>query len=220
MVQKSQQPGARRGRSRATLPFSSSLEVGSGSDEVLRALFDACRASASEVLAELWEADVESLCGERWKPRPRSKVTRAGWCGCQITLGGERVSLRRPRVRSVRGKEIELPSFKAAAASDLLDRDAIEDVASSITTGIYPPGRHTRDSIAESFVSLLSRRMAAVHAIPRTDFEPGLLVATVDFPDQSFLGAVGIYGVTAFSAGQRFGRTEYTEYRDDEGQGG
>jgi hypothetical protein len=189
MLQRSNKEGADASRARALDP---SLSVGTGSDELEGALVESCRRSASDVLGELWEADVERLCGERWKPRPRARFARAGWCGCQLILGGERVSLRRPRVRSNRGKEMELPSVRAAASRDLLDRGAVEDIAAAITTGAYPPGRHPREPIAEEFVERLAGRMSAVHAMPRSEFEPGLLVSAIDFPDQTFLGAVGI----------------------------
>jgi hypothetical protein len=196
MAEKTNHPTPRRAESRRAdaggLVFGPSLALCSGSDELDRALVDAYRLSATDVLAELWEADVERLCGERWKPRPRSRVTRAGWCGCQITLGGERVSLRRPRVRSVKGREIELPTFKAASSHDLLDRAAVEDITAVVTTGAFPPGRHLRKPIAADFVEGLANRMSAVQAIPRARFEPGLLIASIDFPDQTFLGAVGI----------------------------
>ena len=192
MAKKTRQGTTTASGGQAGFGFGPDLAVGCGSDELQAALTGAYRTSAQDVLSELWEADVERLCGERWKPRPRSKVTRAGWCACQIFLGGERVSLRRPRVRSVKGKEIELPTVKAAADRDLLDRAALEDVTASITTGAFPPARHSRDEIAADFVTGLSARMSAVQAIPRGNFEPGLLVASIDFPDQSFLGAVGI----------------------------
>jgi len=174
------------------LAFGPSLGLGSSSDELERALVDAYRISATDVLAELWESDVERLCGERWKPRPRSRVSRAGWCACKIVLGGESVSLRRPRVRSVKGRELELLTFKATAERDLLDRAALEDVTAVVTTGVFPPNRHPRDSIAADFVEGLANRMSAVQAMPRAKFEQGLLVASIDFPDQTFLGAVGV----------------------------
>jgi transposase-like protein len=168
------------------------LALRSCSEEVETALCDWSRAAAKEVLAELWEADVERLCGERWKPRPRSKVTRAGWCKSDITLGRQRVEVRRPRVRSVQGKEIELPTFKAASRRDLLDRSALEDVTASVTTGSFPRDRFPRERIPEEFVDQLASRLGAEHAVPKGAFDTGLLIAPIDFPDQSFLGAVGI----------------------------
>ena len=181
-----------RGVETSQSTFGPSLGLGSGSDELGRALVDAYRISATDVLAELWESDVERLCGERWKPRPRSRVSRAGWCACKIVLGGESVSLRRPRVRSVKGRELELLTFKATAERDLLDRAALEDVTAVVTTGVFPPNRHPRDPIAADFVEGLANRMSAVQAMPRAKFEQGLLIASIDFPDQTFLGAVGV----------------------------
>jgi hypothetical protein len=185
-----QTSGPRRAKGR--FAFGPSFALASDAEELERALLAAYRSSATEVLGELWEADVERLCGERWKPRPRSKVTRAGWCSCQIMLGGERVSLRRPRVRSTQGREIELPTFKVAAGRDLLGREAVEDVTAAITTGSFPLGRHHRDAIGLDFVERLADRMSAVQAVARGSFERGLLIASLDFRDQTFLGAVGI----------------------------
>jgi putative transposase len=187
-----QRPSRAKGTGDEPFPIDPSIDLGAGSDELERAILESFRRSAVDVLGELWEEDVRRLCGERWKPRPRARFARAGWCGCQIVLGGDRVSLRRPRVRSNRGKELELPSFWAAASRDLLDRGAVEDITATITTGAFPPGRYPREPIAEQFVERLAGRMSAVHAMPRSGFEPGLLVAAVDFPDQTFLGAVGI----------------------------
>jgi putative transposase len=177
---------------RGRFAFAPTLGLGSGPDELERALLDAYRISAKDVLGELWKADVERLCGERWKPRPSSKAARAGWCACEIVLAGERVLLRRPRVRSVKGTEIDLPTFKVVSTRDVLDRGAVEDVTAAITTGTFPPGRHAREPIAADFVAGLAGRMSATQSKPRDNFEPGILISTVEFPDQSFLGAVGI----------------------------
>jgi len=172
--------------------FGPSLELGSCRDEVEHAILGAYRTAALEVLGELWEANVESLCGLRWQRRVKPKMTRAGWCACQLTLGGERLDVRRPRVRSNKGKEVELPTIKAATQRDMLDRAAVEDVTAAVTTGTYPLDRHRRDEIAVDFVEGLINRVSAGQASFRGQFAPGLLIGAVDFPDQSFLGAVSI----------------------------
>ena len=107
-------------------------------EEIEAGLIAWCAQAGRRVLQELWEADVEALCGQRWRPRPRSRVARAGWCYSEIAIGGERAKLRRPRVRSHKGREVELPSYRAAAERDLLDRDTVEAVVSAITTGSSP----------------------------------------------------------------------------------
>ena len=192
MAQSTRRSETRGTAQTAGLGFSAPLALKSCSEELETALASWSRAAAQEVLSELWEADVERLCGQRWKPRPRSKVTRAGWCKSEITLGGQRVEVRRPRVRSVQGKEIELPTFRAAGKADLLDRDALEDLTASITTGSFPNDRFPRERIPGEFVARLALRLGGDHAVPKGAFDAGLLISPIDFPDQSFLGAVGI----------------------------
>lgn len=172
--------------------FDPPLVLRSCADEFSNGLRDWCRAAATEVLEELWLEDVERLCGERWKPRSRAKVARAGWCATDIVLGAERISVRRPRVRSAQGREVELPSFRAAADEDFLSRPVIEDVCAAVATGSFPEQRYTRGSILTAFVDQLVGRLGALHAAPKGVFDPGLLIHGVTFPDQSFLGALGI----------------------------
>jgi len=162
------------------------------SDELFEELLGWCRNASEEVLSEMWAADVENLCGERWKPRPRSKVARAGWCRTDIVLGNKRITVRRPRVRSAQGREVDLPSFKAAAASDFLSREVIEDACAMVTTGSFPEARYPRDPIHATFTEHLVLRLGALHATPKGEFDPGLLISSVTFPDQTFLGALGI----------------------------
>lgn len=172
--------------------FGPALEMGTGKDELESALVDAYRLVAADVLAELWESDLERLCGMRWRRNPSSEMTRAGKRICRIVLGGEQVALRRPRVRSANGRETELPAYATASERDLLDRSAIEDVTAFVTTGAFPHDRSSREPTAAEFIERLANRMSPALATPRGGFEPGLLIASIDFSDQTFLGAVGI----------------------------
>jgi hypothetical protein len=47
------------------------------------------------------------------------------------------IGLRRPRVRGVKGSELRLPSFEAAAKADPLDRHTLEAMASGVTMRRY-----------------------------------------------------------------------------------
>jgi len=173
-------------------PFKPSLEIRPGKDELESALASAYRLVATDVISDLWETDLERLCGMRWRPNPSSEMTRAGKRICQIVLGGKSVFLKRPRVRSVDGHETELPAYTAASQQDLLDRSAIEDVTAFVTTGAFPPGRTSRNPIAAEFVERLATRVAGALMAPCNRFEPGLLISSIDLSDQTFLGAVGI----------------------------
>ena len=186
--------GAAGGQSTAAsrFRFQPPLVMRSCADELFDELLNWCRDASQEVLSEMWAADVERLCGERWKPRPRSKVARAGWCRTDIVLGNKRISVRRPRVRSAQGREVDLPTFKTAAATDFLSREVIEDACAVVTTGSFPEMRYPRTQIHATFTDNLVMRLGVLHATPKGEFDPGLLISAVTFPDQSFVGAIGI----------------------------
>ncbi len=62
--------------------------------------FDLCFDAGSQVLTAMMEQDREDLCGPRWKRDPNRSAGRAGTTESQVTLGGRRVPIRRPRPMS------------------------------------------------------------------------------------------------------------------------
>jgi hypothetical protein len=99
--------------------------------------FELCFDAGSQVLTAMMERDREDLCGPRWKRDPDRSAGRAGTTRSEVTLGGRRVPVRRPRVRTQDGQEMELPSFAFAAKRDPLDRQALNAVACGISTRKY-----------------------------------------------------------------------------------
>ena len=83
--------------------------------------FDLCIDAGRQVLDAMMEQDREALCGPRWKRDPARRAGRAGTTTSEVTLGGRRVPIPRPRVRSTAGQEVELPSFVFAATRDPLN---------------------------------------------------------------------------------------------------
>ena len=94
-----------------------------------RSFFDLCIDAGQQVLASMMEQDREDLCGPRWKRAPDRKAGRAGTTQSEVTLGGRRIAVRRPRVRSQEGEEHSLPSFAFASSRDPLDRHTLDAVA-------------------------------------------------------------------------------------------
>ena len=76
-----------------------------------RSYFDLCIRAGQQVLAAMMEQDRTELCGPRWKRDPDRRAGRAGTAPSEVTLGGRRIQMTRPRVRSQAGQEVELPSF-------------------------------------------------------------------------------------------------------------
>src|SRR4051812_11598862 len=73
------------------------------------------------VLHELMEAEVEEVVGPKGRHDPDRLAVRHGHDAGEVTLGGRRVPVDRPRARSVDGAdEVELQSYGHFAARDRL----------------------------------------------------------------------------------------------------
>src|SRR2546428_4252956 len=78
------------------------------------------------VVHELFEAEVTRLAGPKGKHDPERQAYRHGQESRQVTLGGRRVQVDKPRGRRVVGEEVELRTFRAFAGPDLLSAAALE----------------------------------------------------------------------------------------------
>src|SRR2546427_3329232 len=63
-----------------------------------------------ETLRVMLEDDRRRLCGPKGRPDPEREATRYGYDDGSVVLGGRRVSVRKPRVRTVAGEEVVLRS--------------------------------------------------------------------------------------------------------------
>ena len=129
-----------------------------------RSYFELCIRAGQQVLDAMMEQDRTELCGPRWKRDPERRAGRAGTTSSEVTLGGRRIRMTRPRVRSQTGEEVELPSFAFASQRDPLDAQTVNAVACGISTRTYarslePPagGGHGAGDIEERGLAPLCR---------------------------------------------------------------
>ena len=89
---------------------------------VREGLLAASAAVGLEVMAELMQAEVTSLAGPKGRHNADRTATRHGTEPGAVTLGGRRVPVRRPRVRTVGddATEVTLESYTTFADTDLL----------------------------------------------------------------------------------------------------
>lgn len=102
------------------------------------ALFELVLGSGLGVLQALLEQEREQLCGARYRHDAKRKASRAGYAdAAELVLGGRRVAVKRPRVRSSDGKEVPLPSWERFAAEDPLNQRAVEQMVLGVATRKY-----------------------------------------------------------------------------------
>ncbi len=90
------------------------------------------------VMAELLEEEVDDVVGRRGKHDPERAAVRHGHESGEVTLGGRRVQVERPRVRSADGRhEIGLQTYEHFADRDPLSRVVLERMLAGVSTRRY-----------------------------------------------------------------------------------
>src|SRR6266436_7768985 len=79
---------------------------------VREALYDTVIGAGLACVDEVLEAERVVLCGERYEHLAERQALRAGHVASSLVLGGRRVAVQRPRVRSVAGGELRFPSWR------------------------------------------------------------------------------------------------------------
>lgn len=180
------------------LPLLAALE------DVEHAFVGVCIEAGERVLGAMMEQDRTALCGLAWKPDAGRPGRRAGSTESPVTLGGRRILVRRPRVRSRGGEELGLPSYEAAARRDPLDRQTLASLAAGVSTRRYgrtleglPPGRAQRatskSAVSRRFVALTEKQLAEWLSQPLDALD--LVLVMIDgivFRDHTILVALGV----------------------------
>jgi putative transposase len=126
-----------------------------------------------QVFQAMLAEDVARLVGAKGRHNPDRTAVRHGTEPGQVTLGGRRVRIRRPRVRSAGGaRELPVPTYQAFAATELLDQLALERMLAKLSTrrypaGLEPVGTQVAQAAAGTSKSAVSRRFVAAteHAL-------------------------------------------------------
>lgn len=127
-------------------------------------LHDAVVSAGLSVLAAMLEEERTKLCGPRYAHASGRVASRGGHADGELAMGGRRVRVRRPRVRSVEGNEVALETWERFSQADPLTPRAVEQMVLGVSTRKYrrsiepaPPGVATRGTSK----SAVSRRFVA-----------------------------------------------------------
>jgi len=99
-------------------------------------LLELAVASGLKVLTTMLEEDRTVICGARYQHQVERHASRAGTVPSEVVLGGRKVAIRRPRVRTT-GTEVPLPTFQLMASEDPLNRRIVEQMLVGVATRQY-----------------------------------------------------------------------------------
>jgi putative transposase len=130
------------------------------------------------VLSELLAADVDRLVGPKGRHNPDRTAVRHGTQPGQVTLGGRRVRVDRPRVRTVDGtQEVSVPAWEVFTSTELLDQLALERMLAKLSTRRYRAGLEPVGSRIEQAATGTSRSAVSRRFVTATERALGELLA-------------------------------------------
>ena len=120
-------------------------------------------ATGLAVMAAMFEAEITEACGAKGKHNPDRAAVRHGSEKGSVTLGGRRVSVTRPRARTVDGHEVPLASYAHFASEDLLSQVVMEQMLAGLATRRHartaePVGEQVTGKQKSTSKSAVSRR--------------------------------------------------------------
>jgi len=159
-----------------------------------------------DVMDAFMQAEATERVGPKGKHDKEREAYRHGSEAGAVTLGGRRVEVRRPRVRSTDGKEVALESYQTFASTDLLTEHTVAAMLAGVSTRRYPVvlepvGAGVETKATSTSSSAVSRRFVAATAGRLAEFRSRdlsgqrFLVVFADgfeFAGQTMVGALGV----------------------------
>ena len=159
------------------------------------------------VMGSLMEESVTALCGPKGKHDAGRGVVRHGREDGSLTLGGRRVGVRRPRVRSADGAtEVPVPAYELFSSTELLGEMAMTKMMAKLSTrryraGLEPVGTQVEATARSTSKSAVSRRFVEATETALAELLAGdlscldlvvLMVDGVHFAEHLLVVAMGI----------------------------
>lgn len=190
-----------------SMPDRVSVAMAELADEMKQGLLAMAVGAGMQVMAVMMEDNVTELAGEKGKHNPQRTAVRHGSEVGSVSLGGRRVPVQRPRVRTAdRTAEVPVPTYELFASTDLLGPLVLEKMMAKLSTrryaaGLEPVGetvQATAKSISKSAVSrrFVAATEAALDELMHADLSDldlvALMIDGVHFADHLCVVALGI----------------------------
>jgi transposase-like protein len=159
------------------------------------------------VLHELLEAEVDEVVGAKGRHLPDRAAVRHGHENGEVTLGGRRVPVSRPRARTADGgQEVELRTYAHFAARDRLSEVMLERMLAGVSTRRYarmgePVGEEiaavarstSKSAVSREFVSRTREHLIELMSRPLGDLRLAVLMLDgIDLKGRCCVVALGI----------------------------
>jgi transposase-like protein len=154
-----------------------------------------------EVLRQMLEADVVELAGPKGKHQGDRKAYRHGTEKSRVVLGGEKVAIKRPRVRSIEDEELPLPTLGLFQREDPLNQALLARLLCGVSTRKYGrtvdatvdgAGCVSKSEVSRRFAAGLETQMEVFFKRPIEGSYPTLMMDGLELGNMTIIAALGI----------------------------
>lgn len=189
------------------LPDAVSVTLAELAGAVKQGLLALAVGAGMQVMQAIMDDNVTALCGLKGRHDPNRSAVRHGDEDGSVTLGGRRLPVRRPRVRTAdRSAELVVPAYALFSSTELLDELALDKMMAKLSTrryskGLEPVGKQVEATARSTSRSAVSRRFVAateraldemMHADLATLDLVALMIDGVHFAEHLCVVALGI----------------------------
>jgi transposase-like protein len=159
------------------------------------------------VLGEMMEAELEEVVGAKHATVKERSAVRHGHEDGQVTLGGRRVAVKRPRARTVDGEhEVALATYAYFADRDPLTRVVLEQMLAGVSTRRFARTREpvgdavaqaerstSKSTVSREFVARTGEHLAALMARSLSDVRlAALMLDGIELKGRCCVVALGV----------------------------
>ncbi len=190
-----------------TMPDTVTVAMGELADTVREGLLAMAVGAGLQVMQVMMADSVTAVCGPRGRHDADRSAVRHGSEDGSVTLGGRRVPVRRPRVRTADGAaEVAVPAYELFASTELLGTMALERMMAKLSTrrysaGLEPVGTQvdaaarstSKSAVSRRFVAATESALATMLAADLSGLDlVALMIDGVHFADHLCVVALGI----------------------------
>jgi transposase-like protein len=156
------------------------------------------------VFLELLEEERELVCGRRYAHNEGRDAYRHGYDKGSLVFGGRKISVPKPRVRSIDGKEIELETWRQASSKDPIEDRVMAQIIAGVSTRKYRQSLEaapaeaealcdSKSSVSRMFVARTKEQVRKFLSLPLGELDlPVIMVDGTGLGDHLMLVALGI----------------------------
>ena len=116
------------------------VELDALAEEMREGLLALAVGTGLQVMHALMADEVSAVVGPKGKWNPERTARRHGTDGGEVTLGGRRIGVRKPRVRTADGSaEVSVETYELFSSTELLGRLAMERMLAKLSCRRYRP---------------------------------------------------------------------------------